>query len=103
MPDQNAFRRDIERRTRAVRDALFEHIVGRGRLAIVKAPPGSGKTYLLIEMIEHGHARGLRIAVACQTNAQANDVCRRLANRSRPIAAIRFASGEAEPIDLGSS
>ena len=102
-PDTTHGRREIDQRVNAVRKALFDHISSRGLLAVVKAPPGSGKTHLLVEAIGHALGRRLRVAVACQTNAQANDVCRPADARRRLVPAIRFASGQADPIDLGAS
>jgi hypothetical protein len=102
MSDYETIRRDIDRRWRGVHQQLIAHIESDGRLAVVKAPPGSGKTRLLIDVVVHLRRARYRIAVACQTNAQANDVCQRLA-RLPGVAVIRFASHGADPIDLGPS
>jgi hypothetical protein len=61
---------------------------------VVKAPPGSGKTYLLVQASKQAveRDRALRIAIACQTNSQADDVCRRLA--AAGVSCVRLASGE---------
>lgn len=83
--------------------ALFEHIDAGRRLAIVKAPPGSGKTHLLIKAVVHAHRRKLRVAVACQTNAQTDSVCQRLAEDHPDIAVIRFASAGSDERSLARS
>ena len=69
MSSYEAIRQEIERRSRDVRDELASYISDDGRLALVKAPPGSGKTHLLLELAAHARrSLGLRVAIACQTN-----------------------------------
>jgi hypothetical protein len=75
-----------------LREALIDYHVSGGKLAVVKAPPGSGKTYLLIEVLAALVAEGARIAVAAQTNSQADDICRRVALAYPNVPAVRFAS-----------
>lgn len=60
-------------------------------IAVVKAPPGAGKTYLLLHLLANLKATA-RVAVACFTNAQADDVCARANAFVDPIPAIRFVS-----------
>lgn len=77
-----------------------------GRLAVVKAPPGSGKTHLLITVLQSLIAAGKRVAVATQTNAQADDVCRRVFQRDESISVTRFVSQthpfpDGWPVDIG--
>ena len=48
------------------------------RLAVVQAPPGSGKTHLLLRAVEEAFGRKQRVAIATQTRSQADDICRRL-------------------------
>jgi hypothetical protein len=80
-----------------LRERLAEHLVDSGRLAVVKAPPGSGKTYTLIEVLVALVEEGWRIAVAAQTNSQADDICKRLASDHPEVATARFASGGSQP------
>ena len=54
-----------------LRSDLTTFISNGGKLAVVKAPPGSGKTHTLIEVLSTLAADGLRISVAAQTNSQA--------------------------------
>lgn len=70
---------------------LTAHFVGSGKLAVIKAPPGSGKTFTLIEVLSTLVAQGMRIAIAAQTNSQADDICRRFAQDHPLIPATRFA------------
>jgi hypothetical protein len=94
-------RAEIELKAERTRRALLDHISRGQRLALVKAPPGSGKTHLLIEASYHAWRAGLRVAVACQTNGQADDVCRRLARDYPTVRPVRFAGSAAQPRDLG--
>ena len=59
-------RAEMERRSEETRQTLLEHIGTGGRLAVVKAPPGSGKTHLLVEATVFAYQHRLRVAVACQ-------------------------------------
>ena len=58
----------------ALHDDLTSYFAGGGPLAVVKAPPGSGKTFTLIRVLAELVRRGLRVAVAAQTNNQADDI-----------------------------
>jgi hypothetical protein len=84
-------------------DSLTSHIDSGGRLAIVKAPPGSGKTHLLLQLAHHAFTRGMRVAIGAQTNAQADDICSRLARNYPGTSIVRFASKTALPVALGPS
>ena len=48
-------------------------------VAVVSSPPGAGKTRTLVAICQHAIKARKRVGVACQTNAQADDVCKRLA------------------------
>lgn len=76
----------------ALRKDLTDYIQPGGRLAIVKAPPGSGKTHTLIEVLSALAADGMQIAVAAQTNSQADDICRRWAKGHPEVRVARFSS-----------
>ena len=75
-----------------IRKRLLDHVKDEERLAVVKAPPGSGKTHLLLAAVELAHKRGQRVAVGTQTNSQADDICRRLARDHQDTPAVRFSS-----------
>jgi hypothetical protein len=62
-------------------------------MVIVKAPPGAGKTYLLLQLLQQLKAK--RVAVACFTNAQADDICRRCATEHPNLNVIRYLSASA--------
>jgi len=72
-----------------------------GRLGIVQAPPGSGKTWLLVATVVAARKAKMRVAVAAQTNSQADEICRRLAREDKGWTIIRFAGGTGRPKDLG--
>ena len=85
----------------AVREELLEAVAGEQPLTVVKAPPGSGKTRLILDATALARHRGQRVAIAAQTNSQANDICRRLA-ASFPFEVTRFYSASGvTPEDLG--
>ena len=70
-------------------------------LVIVKAPPGSGKTYLLLKGVDHAANSGMRIAIGGQTNSQVNDICRRLALDYPHLSVQRFAASGSPSEPLG--
>lgn len=65
-------------------------------LAIVKAPPGSGKTELLVRGSSELFAEKMRVAVAAQTNAQADDICARL--HAYGVKSVIRLAGSADPV-----
>lgn len=71
--------------------------MGSEGLTIVKAPPGAGKTYLLLELLEKLH-KSHRVAVACFTNAQADDICKRCAKDHPAIHILRYVSTSARDV-----
>ena len=95
---------EIDAEYAALNKQLTEYLADGGRLAIVKAPPGSGKTHTLIEVLATLVGTGMRIAVAAQTNSQASDICERFAHEHPRVAVTRFAStGTAQPTAFPSS
>ena len=77
----------------AIEAALYACARGPAKVCIVEAPPGSGKTRLLTRIASRLPAEDhLRVAVSCQTNSQADDVCRRLAALGTAAPVVRFAS-----------
>ncbi|MGY1592259.1 AAA domain-containing protein [Geodermatophilus sp. SYSU D00708] len=85
----------------ALRKDLATYFADSGKLAVVKAPPGSGKTHTLIEVLSSLVANGMQIAVAAQTNSQADDICRRWARDHPDVRVARFSSrGLAAPSDF---
>lgn len=70
-------------------------------LVVVRAPPGSGKTFLLLRGVAHAIGERHRVAVGAQTNSQADDICRRLDAEYPDLDVVRFAAGGRSPADLG--
>ncbi len=95
--------KDIEMRVTAIEREVREHVADKGRLAVIQAPPGSGKTWLLLKTVAAIFALRRRIAIATQTNAQANDICQRFARDYPKLRVIRFASGRGAQEELGDS
>lgn len=90
---------EIDDQYATLREELLEHLVDGGRLAVIKAPPGSGKTFTLIETLRALVAEGWRIAVATQTNSQADDICVRLDRDHPDVHTVRFSSkGNRPPV-----
>lgn len=90
-------RQRIEQASQQLAAALMAHIDRGDGLCIIKAPPGSGKTYTLLQAAVHALSRNLRVAVAGQTNAQCDDICRRLVRDYPGTAVWRFASRDSSP------
>ena len=79
-------------------DDLKSFVLDGPNIAIVKAPPGSGKTYTLVESLEVAVKAGLRVMVAAQTNNQVDEICERIAERYPTPGVleqrvVRFSSG----------
>jgi hypothetical protein len=96
-------RQEIQAESEAVERTLKEYLSKGERLIVVKAPPGSGKTYLLLRGVEHLADGEQRVAIGTQTNSQADDICRRLATDYPDIPVIRFATARSAPKALGAS
>ncbi len=74
-----------------MRRELLLSVAADEPLIIVKAPPGSGKTRLILEAAAFLRSRNQRIAIAAQTNSQADDICGRL-DREFPFEVVRYCS-----------
>lgn len=94
-------RQELDEQYETLRGDLTNYALNNGRLAVVKAPPGSGKTFTLIEVLARLVQSGRRVAVAAQTNSQADDICRRAAATHPQITVTRFSSkGKHAPNDF---
>jgi hypothetical protein len=79
--------------TRPVYEQLRQFLRSSSRLCVVKAPPGSGKSYNLLEALDAAVEEGYRIAIVAQTNNQVDDLCNRFVDRYPRQEIIRFSSG----------
>ena len=86
---KHSTRRQIESVVDDTHRQLTTYVLDGGRIAVVKAPPGSGKTYLLMKVVQA--AKKMRVAIATQTRSQADDICHRLVSQFK-ITPIRFAA-----------
>ena len=76
---------------------LRKFIDGDGLCCVVKAPPGSGKSFNLLESLEDAIESGKRIAIAAQTNNQIDDLCVRFCERYPENEIYRFSSDGHSP------
>ena len=60
-------REEIETRVSAIEREVLEHVADKGRLAVIQAPPGSGKTWLLLKTAAAAFGLGRRVAIAGTT------------------------------------
>lgn len=88
MSGRSQHYRAIKEKVDETTERLVKHVRDEGRLAVVQAPPGSGKTYLLLQAAKAAYARRQRVAIATQTRSQADDICRRLSEMG--LSCIRF-------------
>lgn len=87
----------------AVLRAALAHVDHREPLLLLEAPPGSGKTHVLVRLAILARHRQERVAVVTQTNAQADDVARRLATEFPSVGVHRFLASTADDVELGAS
>lgn len=82
----------------AVLSELLAHVERRAPLVILRAPPGSGKTYASTYALALSVRQGRRVAVATFTNAQADELAARLAKRFPSVCVVRWvkSGGESE-------
>ncbi len=99
--EMQARRAHLHEKRRAVLAGVLAHVENGEPLLVLKAPPGSGKTHVTLRAVALAAHRRQRVAVATQTHAQADDICRRLAAEFPRTPAFRFAPASRTPIDLG--
>jgi len=86
---------------RPVYETLRSFLRGRDRMCVVKAPPGSGKSYNLLEALDRAVEEGYRVAIVAQTNNQVDDLCQRFVERYPGNGVIRFSSASYQrPVGL---
>lgn len=92
----------VSARVEERRREMLEAVDANEPLIVVKAPPGSGKSRLIIEAAALLRHRGKRVAIAGQTNSQVDDLCIRLAEQfAFPVVRFFSKSGSAEERNLG--
>jgi hypothetical protein len=83
--------------------SVLEHVERNDPLLVLKAPPGSGKTFVTTRAVALSSFHRRRVAVATQTNAQAEDFCQRFSQDFSTMEVHRWASSSRTPRDLGAS
>lgn len=96
-------RKALTREAQRVEEEVGAFVADHGKLGVVQAPPGSGKTTLLITVADQAQRLKRRVAIATQTNAQANDICRRFARDYPRLPVVRFASHNLPEEPFGAS
>lgn len=82
---------------------VVESFEAGGRLAVIKAPPGSGKTYMLLRIIGSMVEKDWLVAIATQTNTQADDLVKQCVTHEvlKKFEVSRFgASGSVAPAEF---
>lgn len=68
----------LDQKADAVHENIRDGFLADKKLAVIKAPPGSGKTFMLLRILASLVEANWRIAIATQTNTQAEDLIRQL-------------------------
>lgn len=88
---------EINEADKSLINNLVKALLDRHDLAVVQAPPGSGKTHTLIEVVAKLVKKDFAIALAAQTNSQADDIARRFKSSHPDIQVIRLGSSKSYP------
>ena len=80
----------------SVVDELRSFLRSDERLCVVKAPPGSGKSFNLVQTLAAVIDSRLRVVVAAQTNNQVDDLCTQIAEAYPHTTIFRFSSARYE-------
>ena len=95
---------EIDKEYSDLRKALIKELSGSCKLAVVQAPPGSGKTYMLLAVVSELVRKGKRVSLAAQTRRQADDIAHRWARDYGELPAVRLgSSGSQAPDDFPDS
>jgi AAA domain len=95
---------EIDKEYSDLREALIKELSGSCKLAVVQAPPGSGKTYMLLAVVSSLVREGKRVSLAAQTRRQADDIAHRWERDYGQLPAVRLgSSGSQAPDDFPDS
>ncbi len=89
-PARADHRSEISEETERVYARVMAALKAERAVVVVRAPPGSGKTYLLSRVVHALSKKKRRAVIAAQTNAQADDICRRLIASPWRVESYRF-------------
>ena len=92
----------IQRHSDDLHDNIVDQLISGRKLAVIKAPPGSGKTFTLLRIVRTLiDLHGWKVAIAAQTNNQANDIARQFGLANPDLLMVRIgAAGSAAPSDF---
>lgn len=94
---QTARQKAIQLRSEELFTRVSRALMEDKRLAVIEAPPGSGKTHLLLKIVDKLVGQGWRVALATQTNSQANDIAARFARDYPDSPIVRLSRSKSEP------
>ena len=85
-PSTGAARRsELAKRMSDIAADVWDRVRTNRGVVVVESPPGAGKTKTLIAIATHAVTARKSVGIIAQTNAQADDICRRIAEqRPRP-------------------
>lgn len=98
MKLESVTQEELDAYSAKLHDEIVEALHQDKNLAVIKAPPGSGKTYMLLQIAATLIAKHRwRVAIAAQTNNQANDLVESLARDHVGIHVTRLGAGGTNP------
>jgi len=84
--------KDLDALYRTLEKDLVRELLGERKLALVQAPPGSGKTHMLLTVVAQLVEAGKCVALAAQTNRQCDDIALRWSKDYKNLPATRLGS-----------
>jgi len=88
---------NLDKQYTTLEKELVNELLGDRMLAVVQAPPGSGKTHMLLTVVAQLVAAGKCVALAAQTNRQADDIAHRWSKDYKNLPATRLGSRSSVP------
>jgi hypothetical protein len=90
-PTAGAVRRsELSNRMSEIAAEVWDRVRTSRGVVIVESPPGAGKTKTLISIATHAVRARKSVGIIAQTNAQADDICRRIAEQRLGKPLYRF-------------
>jgi superfamily I DNA and/or RNA helicase len=83
---------NLDEMYKSLEKSLVSELLSDRKLALVQAPPGSGKTHMLLTVVAQLVRAGKCVALAAQTNRQADDIAHRWSKDYSNLPAIRLGS-----------
>ena len=83
---------NLDEMYKSLEKSLVSELLSDRKLALVQAPPGSGKTHMLLTVVAQLVQAGKCVALAAQTNRQADDIAHRWSKDYSNLPAIRLGS-----------